>query len=130
MLTRDDFKKDFRRRFKVIDLPSGNQARIRNLKQSEMREFRGGNFTADGELDAKRLPDANELLVAQCLVDEEGAPLFKADEVVGGCFNDASAADMETIYDHARAWIGLADSLTTLEDAVKNSASTPAGDST
>ena len=66
MLTRDDFKKDFRRRFKVIDLPSGNQARIRNLKQSEMREFRGGNFTADGELDAKRLPYANELLVAQC----------------------------------------------------------------
>ncbi len=128
MLTKDDFKKDFNRRFKLVDLPSGTTAKIRNLKQSEMREFRSGHLTADGELDGERLPFANELLIGQTLVDGEGVPLFTAKEVLAGAFSNASAADIETLYDAARQWIGLADSVATLADAVKNFEGTPSED--
>lgn len=123
--TKEDLENDFVRRCKVFTVPSGKDVKIRNLKQSEYRKFRAGNYHSDGEPNVDRLKFVNELLASWMLVNyDDEKRMLTEEEVMAGAFDQLNAADVESITDQAKVWLGLSDTITSLEDAVKNSEGT------
>ena len=73
-----------------------------------------------------RLKFVNELLASWMLVNyDDEKRMLTEEEVMAGAFDQMNAADVESITDQAKVWLGLSDTITSLEDAVKNSESTP-----
>lgn len=117
------------RRFEDVAIPSGGTVRMRSLKRSEQRAWRQSWITK-GEVNHKRLAFSDDALLAMCLVDESGEPLFTTQEAFDGCFDGLDAADANAMLRVATALSGLGgDDPKKVDDAIKNSDATPGKDS-
>lgn len=118
MLTREEFLKPAVRKFGLVRLPSGRDARIRSLNELEKAEHETAVWDKNGDVDLRKMTTARRRLVAMCLVDEDGNPLLSLADVDAMGLIDP--ADVAAIYTAARALCGFGEG--GLEAAEKNSA--------
>lgn len=131
-LTRDALLGKRARRFKLVTIPTGGEVRLRNMTTSEMRALRASLLTKDGKMIASRADRIQQLLVAACVVDDDGNRLFTDDDALGATMDELDGAVMSCLFAEAKAWTGFgADSdWSAIEDAAKNSNATSANGST
>lgn len=128
LLTRADFLKPAARRYCEVRLPTGPTVRLQSLTAGEMRSLRQSLSNSKGELIKKRGDRLQELLLAWTVVDDAGQRLFSEEDALGSDFDGLDGADSAVLYRKAREFTGFgADAdYAAVEDAVKNSESTPA----
>ena len=105
------FAEPFRRRYKVVDLPGGKKARLRNLNEREKLEYEQGAFDPDTR---RTRPDARVRLICKCLVDGEGNLLFPDFRPVLNRFMEMDGAITARLWDAAWEHCGFS-----AEDAKK-----------
>ncbi len=81
MLNREYFQAPPSRRFDTIDLPDGNQARIRSLNELERSQLDNAAVNDKGELVRRELLRYRCRVIAACLVDEEGNQLLSEADI-------------------------------------------------
>ncbi len=131
-VTKSDLLKRNKRRFKLIDLPGGGQARIRSLSSGEMRDFRRSMLNPQGKLIKSRSDNMHELLIAQCLVDDEGNRLFTDEDAMSSSFAEIDGSLVSVLSSECRSWTGFGTDpdWSAIEDAAKNSEPTSGNTST
>lgn len=127
LLTRAELLKPAGRRYRVVPLPTGGQVRIQSLTSGEARALRQFLLNPKGELIKVRGDRLAELLICACLVDENGQRLFSQDDAMSADFDAFDNAVSSVLYQFCRNWTGFAadPDFAAIEDAVKNSESTP-----
>lgn len=83
IMGRDDFLGAKSVRYTVEPLPwdSSRAIRVRNLSDKLQSKYELENLLSDGTPSAERLQTAKRRLVALCVVDGDGAPLFTEADV-------------------------------------------------
>lgn len=116
-----------RRRFREVSLPvSGLAVRIRSLTESEVSAYYAHVATAKTDTGRnKRIENANRRMFALCLVDHEGNRLLTDAEA--DCLGNLDAADSQELAVACQQHAGI--NQRDVEDLVKNSEPTGAGDS-
>ena len=125
-VTREQLLKQSARRYKVKALPPFGEFRLQSLYESEMRAIRESLVDRKGELIQVRASRMNQILVAACLVDDNGARLFTDADVNAGVMDTLDGAVLAALYKDARDWSGFASDgdWKAIEDAAKNSDAT------
>ena len=122
-------------RFDAMLLPiRGATVRFRSLSDLEYSQFQLGGMKQDEQGDWTDDPDklgtSRARLIALCLVDDSGAPLFSAADVdaIASAFD---AADSAALYDCLREHCGLnrKAGASRIDEAKKNLSMTPASGS-
>jgi hypothetical protein len=100
-MSSDDVKRRFfsatKRRYQEVDVPLIGKVRIRNLTNAEMMAFKDSLLDDKGQRTA-RLDKVNELLVAQCVVDEAGDRAFCDEDAMGAAFGEIDGAPLAALY--------------------------------
>lgn len=126
--TREMLIGGFKRRFAEVPLPSGDTVRIQNLTAGEKNKYDQWPFDVDRKggvkLNQERFLKTPALLIAMCVVDENGERVF-ADTDVDGILTHMEGCDSDVIVRQCNAHLEHR----SLEQSVKNSAATPCGDS-
>lgn len=119
------------RRYKLVALPTGGEAKIKNMTTGEMRALRQSMQDPKGELIRKRSARLFEYLVAGCLVDDSDHLILCDADVTKGELDNIDGADLTALVEACKAFTGFAHDgdWSAIEDAAKNSASTPANSS-
>lgn len=112
-------------RYTTIDVPVLGPVRLRSLTTREMRELRD-SFVDEKGKPTKRLDYVNELLVASCIVDDDGNRVVSDEDATGGVFDDVDGGAFATLIQAARKHTNYAadPDWKAIEDAAKNSAAT------
>ena len=121
MISRDAFLSKFGRRYKTLTLPiSGDELRIRNLTGREMQEFRASLVDKAGKVIRERWDTQDELLIARCVVDADGRPMFTEADVDAMAEMDGGL--IEWLAKQCKDWTGFrADNdWSPIVDAAKN----------
>lgn len=105
------------RRFKVVTLPSGRQVRIRSLRESEKARFEASVLTRKGEFSINKIREQRARLIIECVVDQEGRPLFSEEHLAELLQQDG--AEMARLYDECRTFCGFDEDA--IEELAKNS---------
>jgi hypothetical protein len=81
--TRDDFLGATKRRFREVVLPGGKKARIRSLNAAEWAEADSANydFKKGGGLSRVGVKESDLRLIAACVCDDDGNPLFNVGDI-------------------------------------------------
>ena len=122
-LSRSELLSLNKRRYCVVDLPTGGSLLGQSLTVAEMRSFRASLTDSSGELLPHRAEKLQELLVCRFLVDDDKQPMFTDDDACNGILDGLDGAVLATIYRQARYHTGFAvdDDFSQVEAAVKNS---------
>lgn len=127
MLSRELLEAGVRRRYLELPLPSGETARIRNLSEEEAARAQRPLMSAEGRPSPEVLEEYHLRLVAECLVDCQGAALLEPAEFE--ILSRYDAADLLVLVDAARKHCGFVSGGGAggggVESAKKNSGPTP-----
>ena len=86
-------------RFKDVDVPLVGVVKIRSLSNAEMREFKE-SLTDDEGRRNDRGKKVNELLVAQCVVDDTGSRVWDDSDALGTAFSEIDSAAFAVLVRH------------------------------
>ena len=116
-----------KRRFDKVTLPvCGLTVRIRSLFEEEVSDYQAKVMAARDERQrAARLRAANRLLIATCLVDEDGNPIVPDKEI--SKLAKLDGADTSYLYDECARHVGI--NTADVEELVGNSDQTTPSDS-
>lgn len=89
-------------RFQEVTLPTGGVVRVRTLQAGERIDLGSKSIDAEGKVNAAQY---SARLVAACVVDEAGAPLFSGDDV--DALLRGSSEVFEAIFAAAQAINGM-----------------------
>ncbi len=134
MLSRDELRSKSEqtvRRYKDVTLPSGGDVRIRSITRSEHRNWRKSWRKKGGEIDLQKLDFSDDMMLAMCLVDEDGKQMFTRSEALDGVFDNFDSGDTNVMVAAVNRHTNM-DGETdqnSVDDAVKNSQETPSNDS-
>lgn len=114
-----------RRRYTTVDVPVLGPVRLRSMTTREMRELRD-SFVDEKGKPTKRIDYVNELLVANCIVDDSNERVVSDEEATGGIFDDVDGGAFATLIQAARKHTNYAadPDWKAIEDAAKNSGAT------
>ena len=132
MLNREQLRSkglNMARRFRLVTLIDGSQVRIQSLNRAEQREWRNAVKRKDGTPDPKKLEYSNDILLAMCVVDEEGKQVFTLGDALSGMFDYWDTQDTTVLLDATVDHCGLVADAKEIEARVKNSEATPGNDS-
>lgn len=127
LLTKHGLFEKQRRRFKEVLLPgSGDTARIRSLTTGEMRQLRSSLVDKKGELIRKRGDRLSQLLIAACLVDDQGNRVLTDDDAMSDAFDSVDGATVSMLFAECKQWTGFGSDTdwSAIEDSAKNSEET------
>lgn len=85
------------RNYQSVLLGDGSEVRVRSLTRMEQRAWRMATAGKDGEQDPKKAEFSNDVLLAMCIVDDDGNTAFTADEALRGCFDAWDSGDTQAI---------------------------------
>lgn len=86
-----------KRRYSTSQNPIFGEVRIQSLTRAEIRSLRDSFTDDDGRINA-RGNRANELLVASCVVNDEGTRQISDDDVMRGVFDGVDDAGFVALY--------------------------------
>ena len=114
-----------RTRYMTMDIPILGSVRLRSLSAGEMRTLRESFVDKKGEA-TDRLNRVNELLVANCIVDESGERVISDADAMGGIFDDVDGGAFASLSVACRKHTNFASDpdWKAIEDAAKNSDAT------
>lgn len=114
-----------RTRYITIDVPIVGPVRVRSLSAGEMRTLRETFVDKKGEA-TDRLNRVNELLVANCIVDEDGERVISDADAMSGVFDDVDGGAFASLSMACRKHTNFASDpdWKAIEDAAKNSVAT------
>lgn len=123
MLTREDFFRPQPRRY--INVPTLiGVARLQSLTNGEMRALRESLTDRKGEPIRERIVRANELLLCQTIVDDDGVRQFSDEDAFSQAFDQAMDGKVTAVlYAAAKHHTGFMQDADwqAIEDAAKNS---------
>jgi hypothetical protein len=128
-MSSDDVKRRFfsatKRRYQEVELPVLGMVRIRSLTNDELASFRDSLYDDKG-VATKRQAKVNELLAAQCVVDENGDRVFSDDDAMGAAFGEIDSGPLGVLYGACVSHTNYRQTVTwrAIEDAAKNSDAT------
>jgi len=112
------------RRFDVVALPTGGEARVQSLTRSEQRKWRKSCQKKNGEADPAKQAYFDDVLLSMTVVDDDGAAVFTTNEALAGCWDAFDMADTNAMLRAATKINNMGDEPEP-EQAVKNSDETP-----
>ena len=115
------------RRYKDVTLPSGGDVRIRSITRSEHRNWRKSWRKKGGDIDFVKLDFSDDMMLALCLVDEDGQQVFTRAEALDGVFDNFDSGDTNVMIAAVNRHTNMdgEPDKDSIEDAVKNSSETP-----
>lgn len=109
-----------------VEVPEwGGVVRVRGLTASQRDEFEGNSLQGKGKNTSVNFVNMRARLVALCIVDEQGRPLFSERDIHD--LGAKSAGAMDRLFDAATRLSGIGDH--DVEELTKNSGSDQSGDS-
>lgn len=118
LTTRSKFLAPKSRRFQDVTLPvSGDNVRIRSLKEGEKEAYEAELLTSTGKVKFDKLKSARRRLIQLCLVDENGDLLLQPSDIEQ--LSELDGADLGYLQDICMVHCGFKEG--DIEGLVKNS---------
>lgn len=126
VLTREQILGADDRLIETVAVPEwGGEVLVRRVSAGERDKLEASMVVQSGRRRTVSLENTRARIVALCVCDAEGRPLFSESDVEA--LAAKSAAAMERVFDHARAMNRFSES--DVEDLAKNSERIPSSDS-
>ena len=131
LLNKDTLRKrsaDYR--YHLVELPGGDTARIRNMRESDYAEFIDSFSTKKGDPIPWRVKNFRSLLIARCWVDEAGDLILTEDDIKAEWWKSQDSMPITAFFRACREWVGFDEAdIDAREAAAKNLDETPADSS-